>query len=362
MQDLSDPADAGKAAPPSGGRGNTLIAADRRRRTIPVKALPLVPRAVYIAVAGRANEHGIAWPALDTLAADAGTFVSTVRRALDWLIGEGWLTVVQPATPRVSARLRVNLEPIPPAGVAERYPSKRVSAEGTQGERRRHPGVAERSIRGSGARTEDHRKDHTKDHKEDPNRDRAPARGGRGKVKGQTTIAFEPSDPQPKATDGYAQAWVDGNADAGARVSAPTAGGISTLGRAAATHARYRDGEPITGAELLRWIRVKARKFRSCVEDPDKQRSGMTPYGFLLWLDDDPDTRAAPWRRPEEREREAARQPPPPEPKPVYTLLDQERAIKFQRRLQGLPDLAPEELTTVAQRALATREAQTAHG
>ena len=172
--------------------------------------------------------------------------------------------------------------------------------------------------------------------------------------------------PKPKAADTYAQAWVDGHADAGQNVTRPTASGIACLGRAAAAHAKYRDGEPITGDELVRWIRVKARRFREEVEDPSRQRGGMTPFGFVSWLDDDPAERAKPWRRPEEREAAAAKAKAPPVPfeRPVYTQEQQELAIKFQRRLQGLEDLTPEALTKAAQDALQARgsEAGAAHG
>ncbi len=95
----------------------------------------------------------------------------------------------------------------------------------------------------------------------------------------------------------------------------------------------------------------------------------MTPFGFVSWLDDDPGERAKPWRRPEERAAEAAAAklpPKPPEPRPVYSLEHQELAIKFQRRLQGKPDLTPEELTAAARIALQARgseaSAEAAHG
>jgi hypothetical protein len=194
-------------APPSDHR-NPLIAADRRRRTIPVKALPLVQRAVWVALAGRANDRGIAWPTIDTLAADAGTFTSTVRRALDWLIASGWLTVVEPATPRASARLRVNLEPVPPvAGCAERYPIKpkrRGSGASTEGASSALRGVAERSTRGSGASTEDHRKDHREGSQKDPTsrtRDHARGLNEDQKAKGQGVLFGQSSGVTPPTPD-----------------------------------------------------------------------------------------------------------------------------------------------------------------
>ena len=124
---------------------NTLIALSRRLRDVPAKTLPLVPRAVLLFLAARANDDGIAWPRLETLAADAGTSTNTVRRALDWLIAAGWVWVRQSGTPRDSARLEVRLDPAPPpSGPVERY----------QGSRSVTPGITEREV------TERHPRDH----------------------------------------------------------------------------------------------------------------------------------------------------------------------------------------------------------
>lgn len=152
---------------------NALIACQRHLRDVRAVDLPLVQRAVYLALAGRANEQWIAFPALLTLAQDAGTSaVSTVRRALDWLVEHNWIEIVTPATPRDSARYRLrrvsaatpqgersatsDCAERSPSGVAESAP--RVSGALSEGERSAHPEVAERSARGSGALTEDHRK------------------------------------------------------------------------------------------------------------------------------------------------------------------------------------------------------------
>jgi hypothetical protein len=232
---------------PASDHRNVLIAADRRRRTIPVKALPLVPRAVWVALAGRANEHGIAWPTIDTLAADAGTFTSTVRRALDWLIDVGWITVVESGSPRASARLRVNLEPVPPpAGHAERYPIKpkpRGSGALSEGARSALPGVAERVIRDSGASTEDHRKDHREDPKEDHMVPLAAPRslGGDG-PQAQTTIPFTPSPcPTPEQPEEKPK-----------RTKRPKAPKIGEIARDDLTPAERAIADAITADESLR--------------------------------------------------------------------------------------------------------------
>jgi hypothetical protein len=292
---------------------------------------------VWVALAGRANEHGIAWPTIDTLAADAGTFTSTVRRALDWLIDVGWITVVESGSPRASARLRVNLEPVPPpAGHAERYPIKpkpRGSGALSEGARCALPGVAERVIRGSGASTEDHRKDHRKDHKEDPSY--APPRvaaDGSGQA-----LLFLPLDPPgdppppaelppppkprrmpakaeaapkvPTAAERYAAAYVDGFAaegksrkgataqgryldafvagirDAGHVVSRPTASAGKLLGAACQVHALDGAGRPITGDALPVWIRSEAAAFRRAVNRPEFWKGGISVVGLIAWWD-----------------------------------------------------------------------------
>jgi hypothetical protein len=334
---------------------SVLIAADRRRRTIPVKALPLVPRAVWVALAGRANEHGIAWPTIDTLAADAGTFTSTVRRALDWLIAKGWVTVVEPGSPRASARLRVNLEPVPPAGVAERYPLKprrRGSGALSEGARSEHPGVAERVIRGSGASTEDHRKDHRKDHKEDPSY--APPRvaaDGSGQAllfrpvdhpedvpppppaaeeppPKRRRAAKDPAAPKvPTAAERYAAAYVAGFAAEGHTITPPTKSEAELIGRVCATHARYTDGSPITGEALERWIRKQARRFVSNV-DGTRHAGGYGAFGFRRFCDDNPPDRPRP-------PGEVPPAPPAPPERPVYTPEQQAMADRFVRMGRG---------------------------
>ena len=142
---------------------NALIACQRHLREVRAGDLPLVQRAVYVALAGRANDEWIAFPALPTIAQDAGTAVSTVRRALDWLSAHGWIEVVTPATPRDAARylLRLKGERSASPEVAERYVS-RGSAPHSEGERSAPRGVALRSERGSAPLTEDPIEDHKK--------------------------------------------------------------------------------------------------------------------------------------------------------------------------------------------------------
>lgn len=220
MQDLSEPASAGKAAPPSsGGHTNTLIRVQRRMRTVPARELPIVLRGVLLAVAGRADELAHAFPNVETIAAEAGTTPNTARRALDELIRLGWLGVLRPATARTSAIYLVRSDPVPPApeAVPARYPrgdgaAPQGRSSGTPGVKLRvsggsprHPRGEAPFVRGDGAAPEDHREDPIADHREDPKPQIAHARGG-DRVKGQEQLllvppvtSFPPAPPPAEA-------------------------------------------------------------------------------------------------------------------------------------------------------------------
>lgn len=107
-----------------------------RLREVTAEALPLVPRAVLLALAGRADARFTASVALGTLAQDAGTTVATVRRALADLLEARWITIVTAPTPRVAAVYQIH-----PLG-----PAPEVSERSPQTDRSDHPvGVSERS-------------------------------------------------------------------------------------------------------------------------------------------------------------------------------------------------------------------------
>lgn len=192
-----------------GASRSVTIAMDRRLRTVSPRDLPLVPRAVLRAVAGRAEEHGLAWPNLETIAYEAGTTPNTARRALDELIRLGWLTVTMQATPRRSATYRINLDPVVPGeGITERYPrgaAPRDHGAGSQGSRSDVPGITELDPRGAvprsrdhGATPEDHREDPIEDHREDPIAlSREHHQRGQGHVQrpGQIALSLDPSGP-----------------------------------------------------------------------------------------------------------------------------------------------------------------------
>ncbi len=199
---------------------NALIACQRHLRDVPAVDLPLVQRAVYVALAGRANDTWIAFPALPTIAQDAGTTVSTVRRALEWLIAHGWIEVVIPATPRDAARylLRLQSERSATPGVAQRYVG-RGSAPLTEGERSAPRGVALRSERGSAPLPEDP----IEDPREDPIEDQNAFEGSRS----ATPLADLPlfaGIPIESPKDPIAEVWstyLAGRAEANLRGAAP---------------------------------------------------------------------------------------------------------------------------------------------
>lgn len=381
-----------------------LVDAARALEGMKAHSMPSAHRLVWLMYAQHANDHDRAWPSLALLHDETGYGRTKLAEVIIDLVEHGYLVPDGNVGEglRRSARYVVRIEGTPwpedsraslarsvdVARASRRANVKPLAARETSdppGEQAvsRPANVSRLAARQSASRPASTNLPGT--HQINPP-DQPPITPARARAgdHGQTTIAFGPSPgttttppaptaeeaqqkafkgpkrPKARASDGYADAWVQGNEDAGCRVSRPTASGVACLGRAAATHARYRDGEPITGDDLLKWLRVKARKFREGVEDPSKQRGGMTPFGFLQWLDDDPDTRAQPWRRPEERAAEAQRKAAPPEPLPKYTLADQELQLKFKRRLMGLPDLPPEELTAAAEVALVEREKQRA--
>lgn len=107
----------------------------------------------------------------------------------------------------------------------------------------------------------------------------------------------------PKAWQLYAKAFVDGHADAGGTVIPPTEVEAKQLGRAASALAKYRGGTPITGEDLIAWIRERSRAFRDSGIDPDRHRGGWGAHGLVHWLNNDHAGR--PWPTAAEREREA---------------------------------------------------------
>jgi hypothetical protein len=364
---------------------STLIAVSRRLREVPAKDLPLVPRAVLRCLADRANEDRIAWPALVTLAQDAGTTVPTVRRALDELLALGRIRVVKPATARDSARYEVLLEPLPPherparPEVTLRSPSKpvRVNAPIGQGERSVQSEVTERSARVNAPFTEDHRKGSKKDHTEDPN-GHVRAHVGGGDPPGQRAVPFGPSPDapatstpipasgkrakkpgEPTAAERYIAAFVAGLAEGGRRITPPRASDGALLGRVAATHARTAAGSRIVGDALLAWIRNTATRFAKAITRPEMHRGGISAFGLQTWLDngaraqaesfvptdDDLDVDAAnegnPWHDPvpdfHERRPSASRAP---QPRPDVTPEQAAAAIEWARS-KGLMPRAP---------------------
>lgn len=357
------------------GHSNALIALSRRLRTVSAKELPIVERGVLLAVAGRAGADWIAFPPVEWVAREAGTTPNTARRALDWLVKvSGWLGLEEQATPRTSARYRIRVDPVPPAGVTERYPSTlrgRGAAAAPQGRSSSTPGVTELDPRGAAAAPVDHRKIPDRSQKDPNARPRARAGGENMALfpssESSSSTAKEPGREKPPkpakpprekpAGEGYADAFVQAFRDRGRTVSRPTTSEITALGKLCRDHALDRDHAPLVGAALPVWIRAQALAMLDGVEDFTRHRGGASVHGLKAWLDANGPVRVRelePQRAPRPLEPE----PPPREPPGCEDPDVRDRmTIEGARLLPGGPD---QELIDRVTARMAARHAQQA--
>lgn len=306
-------------------RGRFLFALMRRLRELPPAALPRSARAVLIVLADFADASGVAWPALPTIAQTAGMAQNTARKALRDLARHGWIIVRREPTPRTSGRYEVRADGRPffadkptvafapsPGEVQILDPSSAISEvqiledrgadSGRQGCNSGSFEVQKTELRGAEKVPDPHRETLTEAPSETPTEapiacTLARARGADGKVQAVLFVdaggAREAAAVVPQkrragratTVESYPGAYQTGHADAGGTVSRPTGADAKTLGRAAATHARGPDGEPLKGDAVLAWIRERAADFRRAVQDPEHHRGGYSPFGFLAWLD-----------------------------------------------------------------------------
>lgn len=328
------------------------IALGRALREVRAKDLPIVPREVLRAIADRADADGLAWPALGTIAQEAGTTVPTVRRSLARLERDGRLHITA-GTSRESARYRLTVDPLPQTERSDHYRSARVNAASRLSKRSVVADGTERSSRLNAALPEGNKKDHREAHREAPiSPAQARVRGDRpspvqaslplGVSSGQETLPPKPkrtkrAPGEAKAEDLYAAAYVSGHEDAGfpmTVLNASERGMLGMLGMVAAAHAKYRDGTLIVGAELVQWFRLRAREFREDLPDATHHPGKYSPFGFGKWLDAGADGKLrllAPGQREPAPEVTQSR-PVPPEKRTWSKAYENETA-----RMHGLP-------------------------
>lgn len=195
-------------APPSERTARAaIVALSRRLRTVAPKDLPIIDRAVLLAVAGRAHhDTWIAFPPVEWIAREAGTTVNTARRALDRLLASGWLGLESPANFRHSARYKIRTEPEAPSEVTQRHPSQgraRGHAPHPQRSRSAPSEVPERSLRGHAPHPADHRKitEEITERSQEGAHTRDEGQGERPTPK--PTVAFGPSETTPKGEETF---------------------------------------------------------------------------------------------------------------------------------------------------------------
>lgn len=275
--------------------------------------MPANARLVLLALANRAKS-GRAWQSVATLAAETGRGQSTVKACLAELEDhgcirhDGWHGKMGHAS-KVFAIIVSGWKPWQPNGDRHRAPpsSRRQSNRGGEIAAVQLSDSQTVAVRPSNGGYKPLSEPPIEPLRE-PTAPIAPGVQALPGFEGVAAAAKKPAKvakppkppPAPKASkvlaaDQYAAAYIAGHAAAGGTMAALTTAEKAFLGRAASAHARYRDGSPITGDELVAWFRRRAEDFRRHVEDFAHHAGGSSPRGFLAWLNNGHDGASRPW-------------------------------------------------------------------
>lgn len=290
--------------------------------------MPSAHRLVLLFVANHANATGRSWPSIGLLRNETGYSRTKIADVLDDLVEHGWLRqdgrVGQGA--RSVARFEVR--------VGERWPadSRSLLSRATSGMRAAKrscspgehvtcsPGEHESEVPAArpvnktcspfAARPVNTTRspgehelpmnlpvgtshEHPRSQNQESGDSSMPLFGGLGSEAPGSTTRKKPKrggeEKKPKQVDRYAAAYCKAHEDTGFPITALNEAAKKHLGVVAATHAKYRDGTPITGDALVQWFYRRGRAFRVDVIDPSRHRGGASPWGFGAWLDNGAD-------------------------------------------------------------------------